>query len=580
MEDGKAPHFAGNLSHKIVSIAAGESHALALTGDGRVYSWGRGMFGRLGTNSESDENIPVPVEFKLGEDGETPKFVGIAAGAYHSLALQEFVLSFFLSLCCNLFLDLYMDGQLGVTRGGENALVPTLLDQFIELCSTDRFNREPQQAGENKLKVCSVKAGGMMSLAIDSLGALWMWGNCPPQSCSDDGVYSLVIIPNPIPVWDFHGHRVVKVACGNEHVVALVTAGEAYKGDELICYSWGMNSHGQLGVGDKEPRSHPVVVETFNQESNLAAYEVACGAFHTAVLSQNKRPSEVFGSVCWTFGLGDKGQLGHGTTQSSLFPKLVEGLPKHVFLVSVDCGLFHTSIVSRAGDVWSWGMEKGLGLFPDATFAGTDSGDSLSPIMISSGGFPDPVQIACGAAHTILVAHDGYRLWSWGRGRSGVLGNGNTVDCLSPSVVLWPPLNKNKEEELRADAGKDKMGGKSGEEVIELERRLSLAVEEIGLLHSKLSVMERYASILHGAIFGKPFEEHDIPTSLQNSGFFDITKEWENMLESADRSKLLRLEGFYRNMIAGVKDKLMKERIQELIRECLSSSENSDTKKL
>ena len=32
------------------------------------------------------------------------------------------------------------------------------------------------------LQLSSVKAGGMMSFAIDSLGALWMWGNCPQQT--------------------------------------------------------------------------------------------------------------------------------------------------------------------------------------------------------------------------------------------------------------------------------------------------------------------------------------------------------------------------------------------------------------
>ncbi len=53
----------------------------------------------------------------------------------------------------------------------------------------------------------------------------------------------------------FHGHTVVKVACGNEHVVALVSAGEIYKGDDLLCYSWGNNSRGQLGLGDKEKQS-------------------------------------------------------------------------------------------------------------------------------------------------------------------------------------------------------------------------------------------------------------------------------------------------------------------------------------
>lgn len=53
-----------------------------IVGDGCVYSWGRGILGRLGIGSEEDELFPVQVKFD-----DTVKIVGIAAGAYHSLAL-------------------------------------------------------------------------------------------------------------------------------------------------------------------------------------------------------------------------------------------------------------------------------------------------------------------------------------------------------------------------------------------------------------------------------------------------------------------------------------------------------------
>lgn len=417
-----------------------------------------------------------------------------------------------------------------------------------------------------------------MSLAIDNLGALWMWGNCPPQSDPGNDEFSLVSSATPLPVWSFHGHTVVKVACGNEHIVALVSAGETYKGSDLVCYSWGNNKHGQLGLGDTNSRFQPQVVEKFNQSSSWAVYAVACGAFHTALLAVDDRASDTLRSVCWTAGLGDNGQLGLGTTKSAMLPEQVKGLPQNVFLNSVDCGLFHTSVVSMAGDVWSWGMEKGLGLCPDASFTGTDAGDALSPLVISPHGphgskFPGPVQVACGAAHTVLVADEGYKLWSWGRGRSGVLGNGKTIDSYAPTTVLWPPPSDNfKEEKYDLKDGVKKSKSKDPGRITEMEERLSAAMEEMKLLNSKLSLMEKYASILHGSIFGKPFDERDIPISLQNSGTFDMAKEWDNMLESLDRGKLVRLEIFYRNMVAGVKDKLLKRRIQEIVKECLDSS--------
>lgn len=58
---------------------------MSIAGDGSLYSWGRGMFGRLGTGTEADELLPVRI--KLGSEEQNLKVVAVAAGSYHSLAL-------------------------------------------------------------------------------------------------------------------------------------------------------------------------------------------------------------------------------------------------------------------------------------------------------------------------------------------------------------------------------------------------------------------------------------------------------------------------------------------------------------
>ncbi|MCL7024938.1 hypothetical protein MKW94_029355 [Papaver nudicaule] len=488
-----------------------------------------------------------------------------------------------------------MDGQLGLDV--ENSLVPCFMEKFLALVSPHSLTTdEPNVEEKEPLKVCSIKAGGMMSLAIDNFGGLWMWGNCPPLSNNSNLEFSLVSSPTPLPVWHFHGHTVSKVACGNEHCIALVSAGETFTGENLVCYSWGNNNHGQLGFGDKESRAHPCIIETFDHEAPWSVYEVACGAFHTAILTRRKVSGNVVLSsnsdsagleeretICWTFGLGDNGQLGQGTSNSTYSPKPVTELPMDTFLISVDCGLFHTCTVSSLGDVWSWGMERGLGLCPDASFAGDDiSGDAVVPLRIQCNelygpGFTGSNQVACGAAHTVLVADNGHKLWAWGRGRSGVLGKGNTTDSYIPCVVMWPPLDEDFQEGPKNVDGKPTVETTVTGKLVEMEQKSSSATEEVELLKSRLILMEKYAGILHGSIFGKPFEERDLPLSLKESGSFNIAKEWENMLESADNVKLKRLEMFYRDMLGNVKDQLLKRRIQELITESLHSSSAKDT---
>ncbi|KAG9449159.1 hypothetical protein H6P81_009124 [Aristolochia fimbriata] len=463
----------------------------------------------------------------------------------------------------------------------ENSSYPCFVKQFLELGSPKTLTNESNSGTKGPLKVCSVKAGGMMSFAIDNQGSLWMWGSCPPQKNSEDGTFSLVSSSIPQPVWDFHGHAVVKVACGTEHVMALVSAGETYSGGgDLLCYAWGNNHHGQLGVGDTKVRFHPEILEAFGPESPWLVYEIACGAHHTAVLTQNKDAleSEREEFRCWTFGLGENGQLGHGTTNSLCSPKPVVELPSDVLLVSVDCGLFHTCVVADAGGVWSWGMERGLGLCPDARYSGADSGDALLPLRISSdefhvSNFPGPVQVACGAAHTVLVTENGYKVWAWGRGWSGVLGRGTLVDSFTPCVAMWPPLVKDFDDERGRKVSGDHTGeGKvESERVVEMERKLSLAMEEMQLVQSKLTLIERYASVLHTSIFGKPFDERELPSTLRNWGMFNVEREWENMIESADVGKLTRMAAFYRHMLAEVKDKLMKKRLEEMVKDSLRS---------
>ncbi|PKU69231.1 Ultraviolet-B receptor UVR8 [Dendrobium catenatum] len=411
--------------------------------------------------------------------------------------------------------------------------------------------------GYNILQVSSIKAGGMMSLAIDNLGALWIWGNSPQPSSTEEEIFSLVSSSSPLPVWDFHGHTVVKVACGNEHVVAAVSAGENFSGTDLVCYAWGNNNHGQLGLGDKEGRARPQAISTFGEDSPWAIYEISCGAFHTAILTHKKSYDQEIESRCWTFGLGENGQLGHGTAMSTSLPEPVDGLPMETILISLDCGLFHTSVLSASGEVWSWGMEKGLGLCPDASLAGDNAGDALFPIRhrcseTPGGLFPVPVQLACGAAHTVLVAGDGEKLWAWGRGRSGVLGRGQTADSFVPVPLMWPSL----------EAGLKRNGSSSSE---------TSAMEELSVLREKLTLMERYATVLHVSIFRKSLDQRNLPKSLYDSEVFDIKRELENVMEAADTDELARLKMFYEGMLSAVKDRLMKRRIQEVVKEYIRS---------
>jgi alpha-tubulin suppressor-like RCC1 family protein len=57
------------ITGKVIAIAAGLDHSLALTDDGTVWAWGFNFFGQLGNGATLSNNAPVttPVNVKLAD---------------------------------------------------------------------------------------------------------------------------------------------------------------------------------------------------------------------------------------------------------------------------------------------------------------------------------------------------------------------------------------------------------------------------------------------------------------------------------------------------------------------------------
>jgi len=84
------PTMIPTLPNNIVQIAAGEFHNMVLTNNGKVYAWGRNDLGQCGYKDENApsnvQSTPVEVKFTLGE-GEVVSRVG--CGGEHSLAVTS-----------------------------------------------------------------------------------------------------------------------------------------------------------------------------------------------------------------------------------------------------------------------------------------------------------------------------------------------------------------------------------------------------------------------------------------------------------------------------------------------------------
>jgi alpha-tubulin suppressor-like RCC1 family protein len=125
-------------------------------------------------------------------------------------------------------------------------------------------------------------------------------------------------------------------------------------------YVWGQNESGQLGLGDSAPQM--VKKPVWNKElCNIQ--KVSCGNDHTIALTK--------AGQLYSWGIG--GVLGHGDEKQRSLPTKVEFFSKTKVTIAV-CGGIHTIVLTREGDVFAWGATEGAQLGQPESFYTTKEG--------------------------------------------------------------------------------------------------------------------------------------------------------------------------------------------------------------
>src|SRR5262249_3375351 len=125
-----------------------------------------------------------------------------------------------------------------------------------------------------------------------------------------------------------------------------------------------------------------------------------------------------------TWGYNFWGQIGDGTTLLRSTPVVVTGLTG---ITQVANGETHMLALDSTGKVWSWGSNH-YGELGNGT---TSQVVGSNPTPVPVPGLTGVIQIAAGTNDSFALRSDG-TVWAWGINTKGQLGDGTTVNRVSP----------------------------------------------------------------------------------------------------------------------------------------------------
>ncbi|GMH22288.1 hypothetical protein Nepgr_024131 [Nepenthes gracilis] len=197
--------------------------------------------------------------------------------------------------------------------------------------------------------------------------------------------------------------------------------GDVYIWGEVICDNLG-KVESDKNVSVFSTRADVLLPRPLESNVVLDVHHIACGVRHAALVT---RQGEVF-----TWGEESGGRLGHGVGKNVLLPRLVEPLAAYNFDL-VACGEFHTCAVTMSGELYSWGDGiHNAGLLGH----GTDVSHWIPKRVAGPLEGLQVASVTCGPWHTALITASG-QLFTFGDGTFGVLGHGDRESVSYPREV-------------------------------------------------------------------------------------------------------------------------------------------------
>ena len=350
-------------------LVCGGMHTIAVTGDGKLWSWGvndEGALGRLAKSNNEFRNV------------------------------------------------------MGMSQTTSTNSIPENVPGVVELPAGSRIS--------------SATAGDSHCMVLLSSGEVWGWGAYRNSSGVLGFTVSSKIQKVPLKIEIPTSARIIEIASGSDHVLALNAGGEVF--------SWGCSEKGRLGrldpsTSDKSPKQDASVKEKSLNAGKIPSLSnvrhVACGFFNSfAVSSDNNK--------AYGWGLNNYGQLSLPDEAPVYEPTFLESLSSNN-IKSISGGEHHTLALTQKGKVVSFGRPTYGRLGRSDVSADKDAFISEPRCVDSISG--RVVDIGTGMAVSGAVTSDG-DAYVWGYGTTGQLGKGgdDEEDEILPYLLKTKRLAK------------------------------------------------------------------------------------------------------------------------------------------
>ncbi|KJY53812.1 RCC1 repeat domain protein, partial [Bifidobacterium coryneforme] len=289
---------------KFTQVSAGQSHAMALDRDGRIWTWGSDFGGTLGRPVDG----PTGYSPGLAVVPEGVTFTAVSAGMHSSMALDS-------------------TGQ-AWTWGFYDTATPRKVDQgegtvFTAICATANPNKNAYTA-------------------LDTDGRIWTW----------QWYYFDPVPFNPVPVETDVRFKAYSIDYYGDHFIAIARDGTVW--------TWNVENNGsgigQLGrIPDSaNPVDKPGRVPGLTGATQVDGGNCAAGAdtgFSLAITDTG----------VWAWGYNDHGQLGTGTSENTDTPARVvtpAGAPTGFRYIGIAAGDDHTVLLGSDGDTYACGINN------------------------------------------------------------------------------------------------------------------------------------------------------------------------------------------------------------------------------